>query len=41
MSPSSSNEVLPSPVETSMSSTNAPGNCWKPQSLTEVIEIST
>ena len=24
-----------------MSSMNTPGNCWKPQSLTEVIEIST
>ena len=24
-----------------MSSMNTPGNCWKPQSLSEVIEIST
>jgi len=29
---SSSNDVLPSPVEVSTSSTNTPGNCWKPQS---------
>jgi hypothetical protein len=40
-SASSSNEVLPSPVETAMSSMKTPGNCWKPQSLTEVIETST
>jgi hypothetical protein len=33
--------VLPSPVETAMSSMKTPGNCWKPQSLTEVIETST
>ena len=24
-----------------MSSMNTPGNCWRPQSLTEVIETST
>src|SRR5215211_1807525 len=40
-SPSSSNEVLPSPVETAMSSMNTPGNCWKPQSLSDVIDSST
>ena len=40
-SPSSSNDVLPSPVETTMSSMNTPGNCWRPQSLSDVIETST
>ncbi len=40
-SPSSSNDVLPSPVETTMSSMKTPGNCCSPQSLRTVIETST
>src|ERR671924_15381 len=40
-SASSSNDVLPSPVEVVMSSMKTPGNCWRPQSLSAVIDTST